>query len=259
MSEVKENMFIKPIVYSISEMKDVIVRENISYADQELVMDLYYLNSNKELKPAVIFITGYPDPGFKAMTGYKLKETAQYRSWEKLVAASGFVAITYANRDPQQDIKTLLSYIRENAESLQIDAAKLAILSYSGNTPNAFSLLLGEYKNQIKCAVFGYGFMPDLGESTYTADAAKQFYFVNPPIENIDIEMPILIVRAGQDQIPGTNKSINQFVGAALEANLPISLVNLPNAVHAFDIMDDQESSRNAIKSMVEYVKLHLS
>src|SRR5579883_1039336 len=109
-------------IYELNEMKNVEIKQNILYANtthNELTMDIYYpQNANHhELKPLIIFITGYPDPGFQAMTGYKLKEVAQYISWAKLIAASGFVAITYSSNDPEKDIYTLLKYIKNNGKS----------------------------------------------------------------------------------------------------------------------------------------------
>ena len=52
-----------------------------------------------------------------------------------------------------------------------------------------------------------------------------------------------MVVRAGQDAVPGVNASIDQFVAAALARNLPVTATNHPTAPHSFDLLDDTESS----------------
>jgi hypothetical protein len=41
-------------------------------------------------------------------------------------------------------------------------------------------------------------------------------------------------------------------------ANLPISLANHPTGPHAFDIMDDSETSRGIIRQILAFLRLHL-
>ena len=137
--------FAKEIVYKIEEVQDIFIKKDIKYTDSandELTMDIYYPENTEpnKLKPAVIFVTGYPDPGFKEMTGYKLKEVGQYISWARLIAASGFIAITYTNSNPVLDINILLKYIVSNSVLLGIDKDKIGIWACSGNTPKALSV-----------------------------------------------------------------------------------------------------------------------
>lgn len=80
--------------------------------DLLMVMDLYYPKTTAKVTakkmPVVIFVTGYSDSGFEKMTGMKLKDVKQYKSWAQAVAASGIIGITYSNIDPEKDIFTLL-------------------------------------------------------------------------------------------------------------------------------------------------------
>ena len=241
-------------------MKNVVVEKNLHYSNiinNELTMDIYYNKDANldELKPVVIFVTGYPDPGFAAMTGYQLKEVAQYISWAKLITASGFIAITYTNVDPVSDLDSLMQYIIKNGARLGIDKGKICIWACSGNTPNAMSLL-NKQNSYIKCAVLCYGYMPDVAESSITTEAARQFHFVNPTQQiSKDLKTSMLIVRCGQDAMPGLNASIDKFVVAALAQNLPLTLINLTHAPHAFDIIDHAEYSHEAIKCILSFIK----
>lgn len=122
MSKNSENLFTRSLVHQIAEMNAVFIKQDLQYAKNKndpLFMDIYYPDNTKpnKLKPAIIFVTGYPDPGFKAMTGYKLHEVEQYISWSRFMAASGIIAITYTNIDPEKDVKALLDYIFNHAES----------------------------------------------------------------------------------------------------------------------------------------------
>jgi hypothetical protein len=66
-------------------------------------------------------------------------------------------------------------------------------------------------------------------------------------------------VRAGRDQVPGLNATLDRFVAAALTRNLPVTLVNYPSGPHAFDIDDDCEASRQVIRQVLAFLKLHLA
>jgi acetyl esterase/lipase len=68
---------------------------------------------------------------------------------------------------------------------------------------------------------------------------------------------PPLIDRAGQDH-PALNQGLDAFVQAALAANIPLDLLNHPRGQHGFDILDDDERSREIIIRTIAFVKTHL-
>ncbi|WP_104399561.1 alpha/beta hydrolase [Vibrio penaeicida] len=232
---------------------------NISYdEDPSLVMDVYYPNSLKSGGPVVIFVTGYPDFGFEQMTGMKLKDVQQYISWAQLFASSGIAAVTYTNVNPEKDIFTLIQYLDDNAAALGIDTNKISIWSCSGNVPNALSVLAE--KTQVKCASFLYGYMIDGGGSQVVEHASKSFGFVRPVNGGILTELPpVLVVRAGKDEMPGLNDSIDSFMSQCLRHNESLTLLNLPNSSHAFDVVDHQLCTRQAIHMILGFFKVHLT
>jgi hypothetical protein len=87
--------------------------------------------------PAVLFVCGFPDPGFGSVVGCKFKEMAGYVSWARLVAASGLAAITYTNQDPVADLDALLAHLHGNAAALGLDKGRFGIWACSGNVPTA--------------------------------------------------------------------------------------------------------------------------
>jgi hypothetical protein len=263
----RQQMSKKRVVYSIPGMDRVAVRRDEAYRSTDagvLTMDLYYPPDSTAAAgaPAVIFVTGFSDVGAEQMIGSKFKDTGAFVSWAQLVAASGLVGITYANRMPE-DVHEVLHYVQRNAAALGIDANRIGIWACSGHAPNALSVLMEHGRDRVACAVLAYPFTLDLDGSTRVADAAKQFHFAAPAtgrsVHDLPRELPLLIVRAGRDQMPGLNDALDQFVTAALGCNIPVTVVNHASGLHGFDVFEDTTTSRDVIKLMLAFVQLHLA
>ncbi|MEW6207340.1 MAG: hypothetical protein AB1631_03170 [Acidobacteriota bacterium] len=262
-----EDIAKKTVICRMPGMDAVTVRQDVAYQTTQsgdLLIDIYYppdWKSETRL-PAVVFVSGYPDPGIEKMLGCRFKEMGAYTSWGRLTAASGMAAITYTNREPATDLLALLQYIRHNAAELGIDEKRIGLWACSGNVPNALSALIEE-GDSIRCAVFCYGLMLDLDGATSVADAARQWGFVNScegkSVADITQDVPLFIVRAGRDQMPRLNETIDRFVACALERNLPLTFVNHPSAPHAFDLFDQSETSIEIIRRILAFMQFHLA
>jgi hypothetical protein len=257
----------KRVVYHLPGAEAVSVRQDVAYQVTEaggLTMDIYYPAEAKSGAPipAVVFVTGYPDAGFERILGCQQKEMMSYISWGQLAAASGLVAITYTNREPAADLHALLQYVQQQAPILGIDEKRIGLWAGSGNVPNALSVLMQEDREYLKCAVLCYGLMLDLEGATSVADAAKRWGFVNPcagkSVADLPPDLPLFIVRAGQDEMPHLNETMDRFLSKALTCNLPITFVNHPAAPHAFDLLHESETSREIIKRILAFMRFHL-
>jgi hypothetical protein len=247
-------------------MNVVKIRRGISYKETDagsLTIDLYHppdLKSGTQI-PAVVFVTGYSDIGAEKMLGTKFKEMGSFVSWAQLVAVSGLIGVTYANREPG-DVYDVLHHLQRSAASFGIDPTRIGIWSCSGHGPNALSVLMEHARDGLKCATLLYPYTLDVDPSTSVAVAAKQFRFVTPAagksVEDLPREAPILIARAGKDQMPGINEALDRFVGKALNINLPLTVVNHAAGPHAFDLVDDSRVSREIIKQALEFLRVHL-
>ncbi len=253
----KNPLFTSSIYYTVDF--DGHYKSDLVYGnDPSLVMDIYYPKEMNNPVPVVIFVTGYPDPGFEQMIGMKLKEVQQYISWAQLFATSGIAAITYSNIEPEKDIFTLLKFLRKNADILGIDSDNISVWSCSGNVPNALSVIASE--SSIKCAALLYGYMFDQNGTQAVAEASKTFRFVNPLKTKPFPEIPsVLVVRAGNDEMPGLNGSIDLFISQGLQHNAPVTLLNLPDACHGFDIVGKSKSAKQVIRSIVTFFQNNLS
>ena len=250
--------------YEVPGMDDVAVRHDVEYAATDegaLTMDLYLPpGADGAAVPAVVLVSGYPDPGYEAVLGCKFKETGWSVSWGRLLAASGLAAVTYTNHDPIADLDRLLDHLR-GGDSPGIDVDRLALSACSGNVPRALAALM-DSDGALACATLSYGFTLDAAGSTHVADAAAQFRFVNPcagrTVADLPDDLPIHVVRAGADEMPGLNAALDRFTADALDRNLPLTVVNLAASPHAFDLHDDSEASRATIRQSLDFLRAHL-
>lgn len=263
----QENISKKRVIYQILGVDAVTIRRDVEYLATDagaLTMDIYYPPDWKGgvRIPAVVFVLGFSDIGYQKMLGCKQKEMGSYISWGQLAAASGLVAIIYTTREPSADIHALLQYVRQNGASLGIDENRIGVWACSGNVPNALLVLMQEASGYLKCAILCYGYMLDLEGATIVAEAAKQWGFVNPcagkSVNDLPQETPLFIARAGQDQMPHLNETIDRFVVKALTCNLHITFTNHAAAPHAFDLSHDSETSREIIRQMLAFMRFHL-
>jgi hypothetical protein len=256
----------KAVVYQV-DTYGVTVRHDVPYAathDEQLTLDLYYPPEHaagETGRPAVLFVTGFPDQGMQRVVGCIAKQMASYVSWARLVAACGIVGITYENRMPDADVMEVLRHLQRNASSLGIDTCRIGVWACSGHVPTALSVLMDAPLTPA-CAVLCYGYMLDLDGAHDVADAASAIRFVNPSggrtVDALPPDVPLLVARAGRDQTPGLNATIDAFISHALARNRPVTLINHHTAPHAFDIVEDSEVSRDVIRQIVAFLRFRL-
>jgi len=254
------DMTTQRVTMTLPGMDSVTIQTGVPYKTVEskpLCLDIYRpADPGAEARPVVVFVSGYPDPGFAEVMGCKFKDMGAYVSWAQLVASLGFVAINYENVDPVEDGAAALAYVCDHAEEYGIDPGRVSIWACSGNAPCALALMSNPDVS-ISCAVLCYGYLMDLDDSTEVADVAAQFGFVDAmagkSIEDL-ADLPFLLVRAGLDQMPNLNGSFDRFVSRALAINLPMTMANYPDGVHAFDLWDESPPSQLVIKQMLDYL-----
>jgi hypothetical protein len=254
------------VLYTLPGMDAVRIRRDVEYrraGDEPLTMELYYPPQSDEgaALPAVVFVTGFPDPGARKVLGRPAKEMGSYVSWAQLVAASGMVAITYVNQVPA-DVHAVLDHVRQNAAALGIDGDRIGVWSCSGSGPMGLSVLMAEGAQAPRCGALVYPYTLDVDGSTGVAGASKQWGFTNAcegkSVADFPRDRPLFVARAGQDQMPALNEALDRFVAAALARNLPIAVVNHATGPHAFDLFDDSETTREVVKQILAFFCFHL-
>ncbi len=255
----------KRIVLEVPGADAVVIRRDVPYAlidGERLTMDIYRSAGpgNDQLMPAVLFVIGYPDEGMRKVVGCNAKDMASYVSWAQLMAVSGLAAITYTTRRPATDVHEVLRCVRAHAE-FGIDGERIGVWACSGSVPTALSVLMTP-EARVKCAALCYGYMMDFDGSTSVAEAAGAFRFASPctgrAFEDLPVDVPLFVARAGKDEMPHLNVTIDRFVAKALATNLTLTLQNHRTGPHAFDIVDDSDESRGAIRQIAAHMQFQL-
>ena len=260
------DIFTRRVCLQLDGMDAVNVRRDVAYgATEDRLMDVYYPPDAPEDSrwPAVIIVAGYPGAMEPRRTPLTYKEIGWTISMSQLIALSGMAAIAYTNRDPVADVEAVFEHVHEHAESLRIDPARVGVVAVSGNVPTALTTIMQDARRTPACAVFGYGCLLDLDGATDVADTARQFGFANPgagrTFADLRRDVPLLVTRAGRDQFPGMNASIDSFIRQGLKENLPITFVNHAEGQHAFDLFDDSRTSRDILRQTLRFLQQHLT
>lgn len=286
-----------PVVYRVPGMDQVTVKSDLKYTAVDnpyLLMDVYTppdLAKGKrplakgdksmakgergvakgekrmakgERLPAVLFIHG----GAGAET--RPKDWGIYKSWGRLVAASGMVGVTFTHRlgypkpllrEAASDVNAALNYIRANADSLNIDKDRICLAAYSAGGP-MLSIAMRDKPPYVRCLVSFYAFM-DIQQSephraNETADMVKAYSPITYLANDAGKLPPIFIARAGLDEVPTMNDSIDRFIREAISKNATITVANHPQGVHGFDNQNDDDRSREIVQSALAFMRFHL-
>lgn len=270
---------LKPVVYAIPEMEEAIVQKDIVYKSvdgDELKLDVYYPSDydGETRLPAVIFVHGDGPPEFLK----DAKEWAAYISWGQLAAATGLIGVTFNHRSTEMltklyeaasDVDDLIAFVRDDSKMLGIDANRLGIWVCSAGGPIGLRSALRDNLAYIRCIVSYYA-ISDL--KVYYEEPEKETEFPGPPLPAFSQEVldefsgaalinrstsdvpPMLIIRAGLDD-PRLNASIARLVTVAVTKNVNIDFMNHATGHHAFDMLDDDERSREIIRATLEFLR----
>lgn len=258
------------IVYRLPGMDKVRVVSNLKYTEVDnphLLMDVYIPPDlePRERRPVVVFIHGGAGPENKA------KDWGIFQSWGRLLAAAGLVAAAFTHRfspPPQSllaeavsDVDSAINYLRSNAESIHVNADHIGVCAWSSGGA-LLRPLLTKKPQFVRCVLAFYA-MLDLQQYAPAGDAAalqlfKEFSAITALSEDSATMIPMWIARAGRDEFPMLNDAVDRFTARALAVNAPITVINHPSGAHGFDNQNDDERSREIIRSAIEFMRTHL-
>ncbi len=258
----------EPVVLRLPGMDEVGVRKDVVYKENpKLTADVYRppKSAAGSDRPAVIFVHGGVSPDVP----YRPKEWGIYTSWGRLVAASGFIGVTFNHRvgfpdphldDGASDLQDLIAFMRGHAAEFGIDKERLALIFYSAGGP-LLSVPLRDHYDFVRCVI---GFYPlidiertALHRQYMTADALTRFSPFSY-LSRTEQWPPLLIARAGRDQIPDLLQGLDRFICDAVKANAPIEILNHPNGEHGFDNKPSARSGEIVTRALA-FLREHLS
>lgn len=254
------DLFARSVVLRVQGAETVHLTRDRPWGDAGRLIDLYRPSDAARPLPAVVLVTGFPDPGFRTIAGCAFKDTAPFSSWARLLAASGLAAVTYSNVDAAADATAVLAHLHDHAAELGIDAGRFGLWACSGHAPNALAVLCRTPRPAIRCAALCYGYMLDVDGSTEVAEMGRRFKFAVPDVtvDEIPSDVPLLVGRAGADATPGVNASIDRFARYAESRALDVEIVEHLTGPHAFDVLEDSDTSRAVIRRVVDFLQDHL-
>jgi dienelactone hydrolase len=212
-----------PAPAAYTESRNVTVDES---AARPIRMDVYRPAGGGQ-HPTLIF--------FNIATGEQ-RAHPFYVAWARLAASKGITAIlpdlgmdTFV-----QDFVTLHEFIAKGrAEAQGVDRNAVALYAGSGNVFRALPVVQDRRTTLIKSAVLYYG--------------AAEVTTFRP-------DLPLLFVRAGLDR-PALNTSIDGLVARALAQNTPVSVINHAGGRHAFEMVNDDDATREVMDRTIVFVK----
>lgn len=171
----------------------------------------------------VAIITGFPDPGFEQKLGCKFMEMEWTISMARLIAASGMVAITHSNLEPEADALALMHHLTSMG-------LRVGIWATSGHGPVALA----------------------------AADKAVCAVLVNPVTQDFCPATPLFVVRSGKDETPDLNPALDAWMARAVADNRPYTIVNYPDAPHSFELALDGPETRRILQQGLDFLRAHL-
>ena len=225
------------VVYAVPGMDRVVVKADVPYKKiegGELKLDLYYPPDAKPgaKYPTVVFINGVGD-----RPDNRLKDWGIYKSWGRLVAASGWIGVNFEARGAYDqsvsDIRDAFAFLRRDAARLGIDADRIAAWVCSGNVTSGLAVLMNDVDPGVRGAVVYYG---------------------TSNVEKLRADLPVYFVRAGRDN-PRLNAGIDELWKKAISAGAPWTMVNAPTSQHAFDAVDETDESRRIVRETLDFYR----
>ena len=255
------------IVYPVDATHAVARRRVIYKTDgaSELAMDVYGPADRQTHArlPVILFVHGGPIP--REMLAPT--EWGFFISYGELAVASGVVAVVFNHRlhaptdypTAQTDMQAAIEYMRRHADDLGIDAGRIGVWVFSGGGP-LLAWCLRDRPAFVRCVLAFYALLdlrhvapPDAG-----AELVARLQAFSPALHlGAAGSLPMFVARAGRDNAV-FNISIDTFVAEALKANLSLDLVNYSDGQHGFDLLDDDERSREIIERAIAFTKARL-
>ena len=116
----------------------------------------------------------------------------------------------------------------------------------------------------IRCMAPFYAFMDirrkgNLFTANESPETLKKFSPITYLANNSDKIAPLFIARAGRDQVPTMDDSIDRFIWEAVEKDVALTFANHRQGVHGADNQNDDDRSREIIQSALAFMKFHLA
>ena len=226
------------VVFTLPKTSDVLLASELTYYEA-LKLDIYYppRYDFSSTLPVVILAHGFQEADEHD------KDMPSHVDWAKLIAASGMIAVSaQAGSAPVESSYHALDYLAANAGFLGLDLSRIGFWACSGQGEPVFKALEDQilpYREAFKAALLIY---PDV-------KAADPGLWPKG--------LSLFVIRAGEDRaVPGP--AIDRLVERARSSGIATEYVELAGAPHGFDVLQNTQTSKDAVKRALEFLKAGL-
>jgi dienelactone hydrolase len=262
-----EPLKLRPVL-TIPGMEEVQMRRGLTYTragTREYKLDLYLPDgAPRGPRPVVVLAHGTLHP---ALTPF-VRDLHAFSGQARWLAAQGFaVALPELGSpatgpapeqwhaglaDVQERVEAALAFVRKEAAPHRLDASRVCLMAFSGGGLWGLSPVLKKQPAEgVRCVAAWY--------PMFDAPGAPQATLPREALRTVEAKRlpPLLVVRAGRD-MPALNAALDAFVQDARGRGAPLTLVELPEAHHGFELTDDVEASREAMRRTARFLTHHL-
>src|SRR5438105_417792 len=152
----------RPVALRVPGMEAVRMKRDLVYSREGRRLDAYAPPRAGRFPVVMLLHGGVPDE-----VPVRPKDWGLYRSWGKLLAASGFVAIIPDQRigfpDPRlllaaRDVESASRYVRERAAQLAADPERTCLVAFSAGGPLLSEAIAG-HPPRVRCLAAMYAFL----------------------------------------------------------------------------------------------------
>jgi hypothetical protein len=206
-------------------------------------LDLYLPgNTHKPDSSIVFLIHGWFDP---ETIPIKPSNWQFYIDYGKLLASRGFATVVVNHRmnskestyQSRNDIESAIIFIQNNYRKYGLTAKKISLWFFSMGAIH-FEHFVTQDGFSVHKMVSFYGF----------------FSAANENLSNVKDYPKMLIVRCGKDSDEIIKRTDN-YLTHCLGKNYPLELINIPNGLHGFELLQDQIIAKSVIDKTVEFLK----
>jgi acetyl esterase/lipase len=252
---VPDHEFLEPFVLPVEPVEP----------ERHETLDLY-LPGAEGPRPAVVFVHGGPlPPGLTP----RPREWPVYHGYGSLVAGRGAVAVTFdhdlhdAGAYPRSAEQVLAAVERARSDP-RVDADRVALWFFSGGGPLSADWLR-DPPEWLRCVALTYPVLGAVDTAAGRFDPGPRFR----PADAVEAvgaaaaagvagamranRLPIVLTRVGLER-PHLAATVEAFVATATAADADLTIVDVPNGRHSFDILDHTDESRAAVTTAVSLV-----
>lgn len=258
-----------PVAYAIPGMDRVRIRRDLRYnstTTPQARMDIYLPSAGGSPRqlPAVFLIHGSTDIRFRP------KDWGFFQSWARLIAASGFAAVSFTQDLPpggaqlsagSKSVADAIAFAKMHARTLGIDPNRICLAVFSAGGPLISSYLSGA-DSAVRCIAAYYPLLDlEEGRSFVRHESPEDLSRFSPirQLKHGGVKVPLLVARGGADDLPGIRSGTDLFIAAALEANWPITLLNHPRGPHGFDNRLHDGRTREIVRMTLAFFRANLT